>query len=174
MRDPAVSDPSLVIRPAAAADAAPLSEIYNQGVEDRVGTFQTWPSTPSDFAERVPGRAPLLVAELEGNLVGWAGILAYSDRPYYAGVGEYQIYVERSARGRRIGTRLLDALAVAAEGRDYWKLVGKLFATNEASIALARRCGFREVGVHIRHGRLDGEWRDVVVVERSIGAGRPA
>jgi len=159
----------VVVRPADAGDAPALSAIYNQGIEDRVGTFQTWPSTHSDFVRRVHGQEPLLVAEAGGSVVGWAGIVPYSDRPFYAGVGEYQVYVARSARGQGIGAALLDDLVAAAEGRGYWKLVGKLFATNEASIALALRCGFREVGVHLKHGRLDGDWRDVVVVERSIG-----
>jgi L-amino acid N-acyltransferase YncA len=160
--------PQLLIRGAAADDAPALSAIYNEGIEDRVGTFQTWPSTRSDFADRVRCEEPLLVAQAGGEVLGWAGIVPYSERPFYAGVGEYQVYVARSARGQGVGTALLTELVSAAEGRGYWKLVGKLFATNAASIALALRCGFREVGVHLRHGRLDGEWRDVVVVERSI------
>src|SRR5947209_7657011 len=159
----------VVIRAAADADASALSAIYNQGIEDRVGTFQTCPSTRSDFVRRVHAEEPLLAAEAGGSVVGWAGIVPYSERAFYAGVGEYQVYVERSVRGHGAGTRLLEELVAAAAGRGYWKLVGKLFATNEVSIALALRCGFREVGVHLKHGRLDGEWRDVVVVERSIG-----
>jgi L-amino acid N-acyltransferase YncA len=164
-----VTEKHVVVRPAGAGDVPALSAIYNQGIEDRVGTFQTSPSTRADFARRVHGQAPLLVAEGGGAVLGWAGIVPYSDRPFYRGVGEYQVYVERSARGHGVGRALLAELVTAAEGRGYWKLVGKLFATNEASIALALRCGFREVGVHLKHGRLDGEWRDVVVVERSIG-----
>ena len=101
-------------------------------------------------------------------MVGWAAVAAYSDRCVYAGVGEYTIYVDRGARGAGLGRELLEALAGAARDAGYYKLVGKLFTTNAASIALARRCGFREVGVHERHGRLDGEWRDVLVVERSL------
>jgi len=162
-------NPQLLIRRADAADAAALSAIYNQGIEDRVGTFQTCPSSRSDFVRRVHAEEPLLVGEAGGRVVGWAGIVAYSDRSYYARVGEYQVYIERTARGQGVGTQLLAELVSAAEERGYWKLVGKLFTTNQASIALALRCGFREVGVHLRHGRLDGEWRDVVVVERSIG-----
>jgi len=158
-----------VIRRAGLADASAIAQIFNQGVEDRVGTFQTWPSAASDFSSRVDGDAPLLVAESGGRAVAWAGVIPYSDRPFYSGVGEYQIYVERELRGRGIGARLLSDLAAAAAEAGYWKLLGKLFASNKASIALARRCGFRQVGVHMRHGRLDGEWRDVVVVERLLG-----
>jgi L-amino acid N-acyltransferase YncA len=68
---------------------------------------------------------------------------------------------------------LLDSLVAEADRLGYWKLTGKLFASNEASVALVRRCGFREVGTHLRHGRLDGEWRDVLVVERLVGEALP-
>ena len=93
----------------------------------------------------------------------------YNPRECYRGVGEATVYVERGARGRGIGWRLLEALAVEAERAGYWKLIGRLFPENEASRALLRSCDFREVGVHRRHGRLDGEWRDVLVVERLLG-----
>jgi phosphinothricin acetyltransferase len=83
------------------------------------------------------------------------------------------LYVTASERGRGIGTRLLDALASAAEEAGFTKLIGKIFAGNERSVALVRRCGFREVGVHLRHGRLDGEWRDVLLVERPLGEAVP-
>src|SRR5947209_19619546 len=148
------------IRAGVAADADAICGVYNEGVEDRVGTFQTWPSEPSDFVRRLAPdvREPLLVAVDGADLMGWAGVIPYSERPFYSGIGEYQVYVARAARGRGVGTRLLTGLADAAEARGYWKLVGKLFATNGASIALARACGFREVGLHRRHGQLDGEW----------------
>ena len=74
-----------------------------------------------------------------------------------------------SFRGRGLGRLLLDSLCEEAGRRGYWKLTGKLLASNEASVGLVRRCGFREVGTHLRHGRLDGEWRDVLVVERLVG-----
>jgi phosphinothricin acetyltransferase len=78
------------------------------------------------------------------------------------------VYVERSARGAGAGARLLEALAKRCEARGFHKLVGKLFTSNEASATLVRRCGFRDVGVHLRHARLEGEWRDVLVVERLL------
>jgi L-amino acid N-acyltransferase YncA len=114
-------------------------------------------------------RFPVLVAELGGRVAGWARVGPYSAREAYRGIGECQVYVARAVRGRGIGGALLDAICRAAEERGYWKATGKLFATNEASVGLVRRCGFREVGTHLRHGRLDGEWRDVLVVERLLG-----
>jgi L-amino acid N-acyltransferase YncA len=83
------------------------------------------------------------------------------------------LYVTASERGRGIGTRLLDALAATAAEAGFTKLIGKIFTGNERSAALVRRCGFREVGVHLRHGRLDGEWRDVLLVERPLGEAVP-
>ena len=152
-----------MIRPATTADALAIAAIYNQGIAERQATFETEPRCPGDLQSDL-----LLVAERDGRVVGWAAVAAYSDRCVYAGVGEYTIYVDRGARGTGLGRELLEALAGAARDAGYYKLVGKLFTTNAASIALARRCGFREVGVHERHGRLDGEWRDVLVVERSL------
>ena len=152
-----------MIRPATTADAPAVAAIYNQGIADRQATFETEPRRPGDLQADL-----LLVSERDGRVVGWAAVAAYSDRCVYAGVGEYTIYVDRAARGAGLGRDLLEALAAAAREAGYYKLVGKLFTTNAASIALARRCGFREVGVHERHGRLDGEWRDVLVVERSL------
>jgi phosphinothricin acetyltransferase len=113
---------------------------------------------------------PVLVADQQARVLGWARILAYSDRAAYAGIGEVSVYVDRSARGRGIGRRLLEELERRAAELGYWKLTGKLFPENAASVALVRRCGWREVGMHLRHGRLEGLWRDVLVVERLLGA----
>jgi phosphinothricin acetyltransferase len=152
-----------VIRRATTADEEAIAAIYNQGIAERQSTFETEPRQPGDLSA-----ALVLVAERDGRVVGWAAVSAYSDRCVYAGVGEYTIYLDRAARGAGLGRALLEALADAAQDAGYYKLVGKLFTTNEASIALARRCGFRQVGVHKRHGRLDDDWRDVLVVERSL------
>jgi phosphinothricin acetyltransferase len=159
-----------LIRPAQAADAGAVADIYNQGIEERTSTFETDHSTAADVEPWLAAghRLPLLVAELDGAVVGWARLLPYSDRPCYAGVAEISIYVDRAARGHGIGRRLIAALEQAARERDYYKLTGKLFTNNEASAGLLRSCGWRDVGLHRRHGRLDGEWRDVLLVERLL------
>jgi L-amino acid N-acyltransferase YncA len=91
-------------------------------------------------------------------------------RPSASGrIAECSIYVAGEARGRGIGTDLCRQLAEEATGRSLWKLVGKIFPENLACVRLVGRCGFREVGLHHRHGRLDGEWRDVLLVERLLG-----
>ena len=106
---------------------------------------------------------------VDDEVVGWAATAPYSTREVYAGVAEASVCVLRAARGRGVGTALANALAEQAGRRGLHKLLGKLFVDNEASRRLVARCGFREVGVHVRHGRLDGEWRDVVVVELLLG-----
>jgi L-amino acid N-acyltransferase YncA len=158
------------IRAARSADAQSVADIYNEGIATRLATFETDPRTAEDVEKwLVAGeRLPLLVAEEDGRVLGWARILAYSDRPAYAGVGEASVYVTESARGRGIGRALLEALQESAKHHGYWKLLGKLFTANAASAAMCRRCGWREVGLHHKHSRLDGEWRDVLLVERVL------
>jgi phosphinothricin acetyltransferase len=159
------------IRPAIHADAAAIARIYNQGIAERGATFETAPRRLEDIARRIDEaeRYPLLVAIDERDaVIGWAGVSAYRTRPCYAGIGEFSIYLDRNARGRGVGRRLLDALVAAAAARGYWKLVSRVFPFNTASRSLCRRCGFREVGVYEKHGRLDGRWLDVVIVEKLI------
>jgi L-amino acid N-acyltransferase YncA len=157
-------------REATADDARAIAHIYNQGIEDRGATFETEPRTPADIASRMAeaARFPVLVAELDGSVVGWAGLSSYRTRPCYDGIAEFSIYLDRNARGRGIGRQLLTALVDAAGRRGYWKLVSRVFPANAASRALCRSCGFREVGVYEKHAQLDGRWMDVVIVERLI------
>jgi phosphinothricin acetyltransferase len=160
-----------LVRPAWVDDADAIARIYNQGIEERQATFETRVHCADDFAGplRESERRPFLVAEAGGRAVGWARVLAYSDKAYYAGVGEASVYVERAARRRGVGRRLLAELGAEAERRGYWKLVGLLFPENERSVALLRSEGYEEVGVYRRHGRMDGRWRDVLLVERRLG-----
>ena len=161
------------IRAARAADAAAIAEIYNEGIEERRATFQTRLHGAVDFEPAIAraGEYPVLVAEREDGVAGWAAVKPYSDFPPYRPVAECMLYVAGRARRQGIGTRLLDALAEESARAGFTKLIGKIFTDNEPSIGLIRRCGFREVGTHIRHGRLDGEWKDVLLVERLVGAG---
>jgi L-amino acid N-acyltransferase YncA len=162
------------VRPARAGDAARIAEIYNQGIDERVATFRTRRSEPAEVEGWLGAGEcfPVLVRESGGAVEGWTRVLPYSDAPFYAGVGEYTLYVERGVRGRGAGRALLEAVCGEAARLGYWKLIAKLFTDNRPSIALGRACGFRDVGVHLRHGRLDGRWRDVLVTERLLGPAR--
>ena len=162
------------IRPAEPRDVEAIAAIHAQGIAGRRATFQTEPLTGQDVRPWLDGRGPLLVAEEDGEVVAWASVGDYSDFPPYADVGEFAIYVADRAQRQGLGRRLLEALCEAAERDGRYKLVGKVFTHNEASLVLCRACGFREVGVHRRHGTLDGVWRDVVIVERLLGQAKPA
>jgi L-amino acid N-acyltransferase YncA len=158
----------LSIRRAERTDAERLAVIFNQGVEDRVATFETRRADPDDALRWIEDDL-VVVGERDGAVIGWAKAGPYSDNHrYYDGVREATMYVERGARRTGVGRRLLDALADAAAGDGAHKLVGKIFTSNEPSIAMVGGLGWREVGVHERHGTLDGEWKDVLVVERLL------
>ena len=157
-------------RLARADDAAAITAIYNQGIAERGATFETEPRRVADMAARIVDDSyPLLVAvDDDGAVSGWANLSSYRPRACYAGIAEFSIYLNRAARGRGIGRGLLEALVDTARDRGCWKLVSRVFTFNAASRALCRACGFREVGVYEKHGRLDGRWLDVVIVERLI------
>jgi L-amino acid N-acyltransferase YncA len=159
------------VRAARSADAGAICTIYNVAMTERGSTFETEPRSAEDFSKRIASeRFPFLVVETGDGVIGWAGLVPYSDRPCYAGIGECSIYVAVEARGKGVGTALTEALATEAKDTGFHKLIGKLFTDNVASIRLVERCGFSSVGTHRRHGQLDGEWRDVLVVERLLAS----
>jgi L-amino acid N-acyltransferase YncA len=159
-------------RLATPADAAAIADIYNQGIEERIATFETAPRSPRDvevtLAEK-GDRHPTVVVERAGQVVAWATAGPYRTRPAYAGVAEHSVYVARHARGTGAGRVALETLAREYEALGFWKLVSRIFPENVASLALHERAGFRTVGVYRRHGRLDGQWRDCVIVEKLLG-----
>ena len=164
------------IRLATADDARAVAGIYNQGIEERAATFETEPRSAAAMAQRIgedPARYPVLVAEAQGQVLGWASLGTYRPRTCYAGIAEFSVYIERAARGRGVGRALLASLITEAGNRGYWKLLSRVFPFNAGSLALCRALGFREVGTYERHGCLDGRWLDVVIVERLIPGNQP-
>ncbi len=157
------------IRPATAADADAVASIYNEGIDDRLATFETEPRSADDARGWLHEGLPFLVAERGEEVVGFARVSPYSDRCVYQGVGEHGVYVARCARGGGVGRRLLEALCDEAERAGLYKLTSRVFTDNAASRAAHVAAGFHEVGVQRRHGRLDGRWKDCVVVERLLG-----
>ena len=161
-------------RLATAADAPFITAIYNDGIADRVATFETVPRTAEQIAALLVekgDRYPTVVVERDGRVVGWAGAGPYRDRAAYAGVVEHSVYVARAARDSGAGRAALDALCRVYAERGFWKIVSRIFPENAASLAVHERCGFRVVGVYRRHGKLDGAWRDCVIVERLLDRG---
>jgi L-amino acid N-acyltransferase YncA len=160
----------VTIRPARPDDARAIAALYNLGIAERQATFETRPRAPAEIAAWFEPALPFLLAENgDGRVVGFARVSPYSDRCVYEGVGEHGVYVDADARGQGVGRGLLEALADEAERRGLYKLTSRIFTTNQASRAVHRAAGFEEVGVQRRHGRLDGEWKDCVLVERLLG-----
>ena len=156
-------------RPARREDAAAICEIYNQGIEDRVATFETEPRAVADIAPWFEhAHAFVSVVDGDGEVAGYAVAHRYSDRCCYQGIGEFSVYVRRSHRGRGVGQAAMAALIEASREAGLWKLMSRVFPENRASLNLMARMGFKELGVHENHGKLDGVWRDVVVIERLI------
>jgi len=161
------------IRAASRGDAEAVCAIYNDGIAGRQATFETRPRETQDVLAWFDAELPFLVAVDAGEqIVGWARVSSYSDRCVYEGVGEHGVYVHPDARGRGVGRELLEALATAAEDAGFYKLTSRVFTSNDASLAVHRAAGFFEVGVQPRHGRLDGEWKDCMLVERLLGPAR--
>jgi L-amino acid N-acyltransferase YncA len=162
----------MTIRLATPADAAAIAAIYNQGIAERIATFETEPRTAEQIAAQLAekgDRFPTIVVERAGRVVAFASAGPYRSRPCYAGVAEHTVNVDAAARGRGAGRRALEALIEAYQGRGFWKLVSRIFPENAASLTLHERARFRTVGVYRRHAKLDGEWRDCVIVERLLG-----
>ena len=129
---------------------------------------------PADIAPWFAPRHLVVVAEAEAGPVAFAGSFPYSNRPCYRGIGELSVYVTRNHRGRGAGRAVLVALIETAKAVGLHKLTSRVFLENTASRALLKGLSFEEIGVHRRHGQLDGRWRDCVIVERLLEKGAGA
>lgn len=156
------------VRTATPNDAAAIARIYNQGIEDRVATFETRLRSVEDVRAWFDRTHPIVVIENEQGIVAFASTSVYSSRECYSGIAECSVYALREMRGRGAGRLALEALIRAAEKVGFWKLVSRVFVENNVSRALIRSLGFREVGIYEKHAKLDGAWRDVIIVERLI------
>ena len=146
-------------------DWARVAEIYWDGMRDGLATFETEVPPWEAWAEAHPVR---IVAEVGGEVVGWAALSQASSRRCYAGVVENSVYVDRAARGHGIGRALLDALVKRARQSGAWTIQTSIFPENRASLALHERCGFRVVGTRERIAKRDGNWRDTIFLERRL------
>ena len=149
-------------------DAADMARIYNQGIADGTATFETRPRIASDIHTWFDGAHPLLVVEEEGAVVAFAATFPYRPRACYAGIAEASVYVDRAFRRRGAGRMALESLIAAAAAAGFWKLVSRIFVENTASRRMVAALGFREVGIYVKHGQLDGVWRDVTIVEKLL------
>ncbi len=161
----------LAVRAARVDDLEQIRRIYNEGIEDRIATLDEEPKSPEDirawFADHSEKYA-VLVAERNGAIAGWASLNRYTLRCAYGGVADLSVYVARAARGSGVGLVLLAALENTARARGFHKIVLFALASNAAGQRLYGKRGFRDVGIFREHGRLDGRFVDVVVMEKIV------
>lgn len=147
------------------ADWEEVRSIYLAGIRTGQATFET--EAPDwERWDAVHLKECRLVARVETLVAGWAALSPISARRAYAGVAEVSVYVGENFRGLRIGRALLESLVECSERHGLWTLQAGIIAENESSLAIHRRCGFREVGRRERIGQLNGSWRDVILMER--------
>jgi len=145
---------------------AQVLAIYQLGIDEGQATFETAAPAWEKFdAGRLPEHRHVAL-DPGGRVLGWTAAGAVSDRCVYAGVVEHSVYVHPDARGRGVGSALLDALIASTEAAGIWTIQSGIFPENAASLALHARAGFREVGRRERIGLHHGVWRDVVLIER--------
>jgi len=155
----------LEIRKMCEADWDQVRAIYLEGIATGHATFET--GAPS-FAQWDQAHLPFarLVAQQDNAIVGWAALSPVSQRCVYGGVAEVSVYVSTSNRGSGVGRKLLDALITESEQNGIWTLQAGIFPENVASLVVHRACGFREVGRRERIGKMNGAWRDTILLER--------
>jgi L-amino acid N-acyltransferase YncA len=162
--DTLAARPSAELRPLEPRDWASVADIYWDGMRDGLATFETEvPTWDAWDAAHLPDQR--LVADVLGDVVGWAALSPASKRRCYSGVTENSVYVARGARGLGIGRALLDGLIERARAAGIWMIQTSIFPENRASLGLHERCGFRVVGVRERIAKRDGIWRDTVFLE---------
>ena len=164
------------IRPSRDTDVAAITTIYSHHVLHGTGTFETDPPSAADMASRradvLSKNLPYLVAERDGELLGFAYCNWFKPRPAYRFSAEDSIYLADGARGQGLGARLLAALSQAAEAVGVRKLIAVIGdSANAGSIGVHRAQGFSHVGVLKDCGWKFGEWRDVVLMEKVLGEG---
>lgn len=152
-------------RMAESKDLPAVLDIYNNGIEERIATFETRPRTLMDLRPWLNSTHPFVVTLERDKVVAFAVAFPYSSRECYSGIAEFSIYVDESYRGKGVGRITMEKLLLESEKKGFWKLVSRIFSENIQSRKLMKSLGFREVGVYENHARLDGKWRDTVIVE---------
>ena len=153
------------IREARGEDGPAILAIYGAGIATQNATFETEVPIWEEW-DRRHHQHSRLVYEEEGQVVGWVALAPVSSRRAYSGVAEVSIYVAPKVWGKGIGTRLMERAIASSETHGIWTLYAALFSENGASVRLHEKCGFRRIGTRERIARLDGVWRDTLIMER--------
>ncbi|RZM78461.1 phosphinothricin acetyltransferase [Pseudoalteromonas rubra] len=155
----------MIIREFDERDFYSVKEIYQQGIDTGNATFQEQAKDWDEWNNSLLGFCRLVV--IEGNqVVGWAGLSPVSGRAVYSGVVEVSVYIASQAQGKGLGHKLLSRLIEESEIHNIWMLQAAIFPENQASIALHKKNGFRQIGVREKLGKMHEIWRDVVLMER--------
>ncbi|TDD32523.1 helix-turn-helix domain-containing GNAT family N-acetyltransferase [Saccharopolyspora elongata] len=155
----------VTVRPLQTGDWSAVRRIYSEGIATGNATFETdVPARKTLEAKWIP--AHRWIAEIDGEVAGWAAITPVSNRDCYAGVGETSVYVGEGFRGRGVGKALLHKQVTAADVDGLWTLQTSIFPENRPSLALHYSAGFRTVGIRERIAQHHGAWRDTVFLER--------
>ncbi len=153
------------LRPMQSSDWPYVRSIYEMGIASGIATFEEKP--PSwEIWDREHLEDCRIVAVEKDRVVGWVALSRVSTRCVYQGVGEVSVYVHSEFRGHGIGKKLLKALVHSSEEHGIWTLQAGIFPENTASIEIHKKAGFRIVGIREKVGRLNGSWKDVVLMER--------
>ena len=166
-----------LIRPATPADAASLLEIYGPYVQSTAVSFETEVPSVEAFAARIDKALQgwaWLVAESDGQCVGYAYASAHRERAAYRWSTETSAYIRAGWQGKGLGKALYQALFQRLAERGYCNALAVVVVPNDASVALHRAVGFETVGVFKRGGHKFGTWHDVMWLQRAIREAPPA
>jgi len=159
----------LTIRAAKLSDLGAITDIYNEAILKTVATFDTETKTLEEqeswFAEHGP-KYPMIVAEQDGRIVGWASLSRWSDRCAYSDTAEGSLYVKEEYQGKGIGRKLLEAIIRAGQKAGLHTVVARITGGNEASIHLCESVGFEHIGVMKEVGRKFGKLLDVNLMQK--------
>jgi L-amino acid N-acyltransferase YncA len=147
------------------SDWKSVKQIYLEGIATGNATFETEVPSWAEWNESHL-KQPRLVARLGSEIVGWAAVSPVSERCVYGGVAEVSVYVSAYEAGKGLGKKLLNQLITDSESAGIWTLQAGIFPENKASIILHEKCGFRTLGIRQKLGKMNGVWRDVVLMER--------
>lgn len=161
----------LELRLATVDDAPALRRIYNHEVEHSTVTFDIVPRTLEEQRRWITdrdGAHGIVVAELDGEVAGYASLSPFRPKAAYRTTVEDSVYVDERARGAGVGRALLEEIIALAAARGFHTVVAHIVGGHDASIALHRACGFRVVGTEREVGRKFGQWLDVIVMQRML------
>lgn len=162
---------AVLIRETTIEDLEAILAIYNQGIEDRIATLEEQPKTLNqmmDWYQEHTDRYSILVIHQGEEILGWASLNPYSHRCAYRGVADLSVYIDRKWRGKGLGTQLLQAIEEKAKANGFHKIVLFTFSFNKLGQGLYHKVGYREVGIFQNQGMLDGQFVDVMAMEKLL------